>query len=79
MYLMAGLNEPTRRKKWLVRRHELEDNDHRVLAPKLGHDVRALLAKVDDNTAVGNFVFCPHLANVNPRQVPGDVWIHHSF
>ena len=69
VYLMAGLNEPTHRKKWLVHLHDLEAHDHRVLVSKLGGDVCALLAEIDDKTAVVNFVLCPHLVGVNQRQV----------
>ena len=79
VYLMAGLNEPTHRKKRLVNFHDLKADAHGTRIAKLGDDVRALVAEVDDNTAVGNFVFCPHLADVDERQVPGDVWRHHSF
>ena len=79
MHLMTGLNEPTHRKKRLVHFHDLRARDQRTRIAKLGDDVRALLAEIDENTAVGNFLLCPHLANANPRQIPGDVWKHHSF
>ena len=73
MHLMTCLDEPTHREKRLVHLHDLEAHDHRGRTPELGDDVSALLTKIDNDTAIGDFVFRSHLTSMNQRQVTSNV------